>query len=57
MIVKYRERFFIDPYRCIDRYYTIRADSMFTQGNLIYFRLDRFNLKVIAKEDIIDITE
>lgn len=57
MIITYRERYFIDRFRCIDRIIKISALSYFVQGSLIYARVDVFNNKVIPKEDIISIDE
>lgn len=58
--VIYRERVFIDKYKCIDYPKEFRAWSYFTSGisgDLYYFKLDRFNYKTLAKEDIISIEE
>lgn len=57
MIITYRERYFIDRFRCIDRTIKISVLSYFTQGSLIYAKVDAFNIKVISKEDIISIGE
>ena len=58
--VIYRERVFIDKYKCIDNLKEFRAWSYFTSGisgDLYYFKLDRFNYKTLAGEDIISIEE
>ena len=58
--VIYRDRIFIDTYKCIDNLKEFRAWSYFTSGisgNLYYFKLDRFNYKTLAKEEIISIEE
>ena len=52
--IKFRERHFLDKYRCIDYIKEIVAYSFFEQGSQIYYKLDRFNYKVISKEDIIE---
>ena len=56
----YRERQFINKYKCIDNLKELYARSYFTSGilgDLYYFRLNRFNYKTLAKEDIISIEE
>ena len=58
--VIYRDRIFLDRFKCIDNLKEFRAWSYFTggiSGNLYYFKLDRFNYKTLAKEDIISIEE
>lgn len=58
--VTYRERNFIDKYKCIDNLKELFARSYFTSGtsdNLYYFKVDRFNYKTLAGEDIISIEE
>ena len=58
--VIYRERQFIDKYKCIDNLKELYARSYFTSGisgNLYYFRLNEFNYKTLGKEDIISIEE
>ena len=57
MIVTYMERTFIDRYTCIDRQRTFTALSFFVQGGLTYFKLDRFNYKVIETDFIISVEE
>lgn len=56
----YRERNFIDTYKCIDNLKELYARSYFTggiSGDLYYFKVDRFNYKTLAGEDIISIEE
>ena len=55
--VKYYERGPVYDFKRIDyeRYIVVR--SWFKSGNLYYFRIDEFNLAVIAEEDIIHIVE
>ncbi len=54
MKVKYRERHFLDKYRCIDTFHELKTEKYFCSGNLLYCYTDRYNVKVIAKEDIIE---
>ena len=53
----YRERVFIDKYKCIDYKKEFRAWSYWQFGGLYYFKVDRFNHKVLAIEDTISIEE
>lgn len=57
--VKYRERIFLDRYRCIERNCELKAISYFKpkDTDLYYFKVDNFNYVTIAKEDIYSITE
>ena len=58
--VIYRDRVFIDKYKCIDNLKELYARNYFTggiSGELCYFRLNEFNYKTLAKEDIISIEE
>lgn len=58
--VTYKERHFINKYRCIDYTKELFAYSYFVGGiseELYYFRLDRFNCKTLSKEEIISIEE
>ena len=52
--VKYKERFFLDKYRCIDTENTLRAFSKFTHGGLTYYKVDRFNYEVIDTDFILE---
>ena len=58
--VIYRERQFINKYKCIDNLKELYAHSYFTggiSGDLYYFRLSEFNYKTLSKENIISIEE
>nr|DAW94518.1 MAG TPA: hypothetical protein [Caudoviricetes sp.] len=55
--VTYIERRFIDRFTCIDTEQTIKALSSFIQGDLTYFRMNRFNYKVIETDLIKSIKE
>ena len=58
--VIYRDRIFLDRFRCIDNLKELYAHSYFTSGisgELYYFRLNEFNYKTLGKEDIISIEE
>ena len=58
--VTYRERHFLDKYRCIDYTRELFANSYFVggiSGELYYFRLNEFNYKTLGIEEIISIEE
>ena len=58
--VIYRDRHYIDKYKCIDNLKELYARNYFTggiSGDLYYFKLDRFNYKSLSAEDIISIEE
>ena len=55
--VIYRERVFIDRFRCIDYKKEFKAWNYWKSGGLYYFKVDRFNYKVLAIEDTINIKE
>ena len=55
--VIYRERVFIDTYKCIEFKKEFKAWSCWRSGGLYYFKVDRFNYKVIGVEDTISIEE
>ena len=58
--VIYRDRIFIDTYKCIDYPKELYARSYFTSGisgDLYYFKVDRFNYKTLGKDEIISIEE
>ena len=58
--VIYRDRVFIDTYKCIDNLKELYARNYFTggiSGDLYYFRLNEFSCKTLGKEDIISIEE
>ena len=53
--VIYRERVFIDTYKCIEFKRELKALSYWQSGGLYYFKVDKFNHKVLAVEDTISI--
>ena len=53
----YRDRIFLDKYKCIDYKKELKALSYWQSGGLYYFKVDRFNHKVLAIEDTISIEE
>ena len=53
----YRDRIFLDKYKCIDYKKELKALSYWQSGSLYYFKVDRFNHKVLAIEDTISIEE
>lgn len=55
--VIYRERHFLDRFRCIDYKKEFKALSYWQSGGLYYFKVDRFNHKVLSVEDTINIEE
>ena len=55
--VTYRERVFIDKHKCIEFKKELRALSYWRSGGLYYFKVDRFNYKVLSVEDTINIKE
>ena len=55
--ITYRERIFLDRFRCIEYKKEFKAWSYFQSGGLYYFKVDRFNHKVLAIEDTISIEE
>lgn len=55
--ITYRERIFIDRFKCIDYKKELKAWSYFQSGGLYYFKVDKFNYKVLAIEDTISIEE
>lgn len=58
--VTYKERVFIDKYKCIEFKRDFKAWSYFTSGisgELYYFRLNEFNYKTLGKNEIISIEE
>lgn len=57
IIVTYIERRFIDRFTCVDMEQTIKALSSFAQGGLTYFRINRFNYKVVETDLITSIKE
>lgn len=57
VIATYIERRFIDRFTCIDTERNIKALSSFVQGDLTYFKINRFNYKVIENNFIKSIQE
>ena len=55
--VIYRERVFIDKYKCLEFKKELKAWSYWQSGSLYYFKVDRFIHKVLAIEDTISIEE
>lgn len=56
--VIYKERTFLDQFRCIDKILEKRViKKAFMQGDLVYFQIDRFNYLVLANDDIINVIE
>ena len=57
MKITYRERHYITKYTCMDFERTIFADDYWIPDgtSLIYFKVNRFEVKTLAKEDIIRI--
>ena len=55
--VTYIERRFIDRYTCIDTERCFTAISYFQNGGLTYFKIDRFNVRVIETSFIKSIDE
>lgn len=59
MIVTYKERNFIDRFRCIDterKFYALCKWKP-ERTSLWYFRVNEFNVRTISESDIISITE
>lgn len=54
MIVKYKDRFYIDKFKCFDSIKSFRALSSFDSGGLRYYKIDEFNYKVIEINMIIE---
>lgn len=52
--IKYRERHFIDKFRCIDYERQVTLYKTWIQGSLLYGYKDRFNIVTIALDDIIE---
>ena len=55
--VEYKQREYIDKFKCIDTTQKINCLSYFQSMSLLYFKVNQFDYKVIAKENIISITE
>ena len=56
-LVTYRDRNFIDRFRCLDHPRRVRISRPWWSGSLLYGYVDRFNVVTIAKEDILQIEE
>lgn len=59
MKITYRERRFIDRYTCVDTEKTFHATDYFIpeKTSLYYFKVNEFDYKTVAKEDIIRIEQ
>lgn len=59
MLVTIRERQFLGDYKALDHAHTFKALSYWKVQNnsLIYFKLDRYNYKVVGVHDIISIKD
>ena len=55
--ITYRERIPIDRYRVTDHQHTVMLYRTWTEGGLLYGYRDRYNVMVIAMEDIIRIED
>ena len=55
--VIYRERVFIDKYKCLEFKKELKALSYWQSGGLYYFKVDKFNQKVLSVKDTISIEE
>lgn len=53
--ITYRDRHFLDRFRCIDTERKTYLQKIWYVGDLLYGYIDRFNIKCIATEDIIAI--
>lgn len=53
MIVKYKERLFIDRFKAIDSIKELHAVGKFEQGGLVYYKINAFSYIAIAKEFVI----
>lgn len=57
MKITYRERHYIGDYKAIDTYKTITLYRTWKSRNLLYGYKDRYNVVVVALEDIKTIEE
>jgi len=55
MIIKYKERIYLDRYRCIDIVREVNAIKTFQSGGLLYVYKDRYNIMTIEKNNVIEI--
>lgn len=53
IIITYKDRSFIDRFKCIDRINTLRAFTSFDSGGLRYYKVNEFDYKVIEKDMIV----
>ena len=54
--ITYNERRMIDRFTCVDTQRTIKLRSIWSVGGLLYGYVDRFNVKAIDKDSIIEMT-
>lgn len=57
MKVTYRERHFLDKYRCIDREVTRSFSKSWQVGGLTYFKQGEFTIFTVETDFIVNITE
>ena len=55
MKITYRERYFIDRFRCVDYEHTDRCDAAQWMGNLLYTYRGGYVWRCFAREDVIRI--
>lgn len=51
--IKYNEP--IGNFKAVGRTETFAATSFFESGNLIYFKVDRYNYKTVSKSEVVTI--
>lgn len=51
--IKYNEP--IGNFKAVGRTETFTATSFFESGNLIYFKVDRYNYKTVSKSELVSI--
>ena len=54
--ITYNERRMIDRFTCVDTQRTIKLRSIWSVGGLLYGYVDRFNVKAIDKDSIVEMT-
>lgn len=57
MKVTYKERNFIDEYKCIDREVTRNFDTSWKVGGLTYFKQGQFTIFTVETDFIVSITQ
>lgn len=58
MMITYRQRRYLDKYKCIDTPVRVRVKGLaFSNGELLYYKKNDFEYFTIAKEDILSIEE